>query len=271
MIIDGNKINGEIKENLRERAKGLSLAIIWVGDDSVSAKYVEKKKLFGEDIGVHVEIFKYSAGIFTSELIEEIKSISKDHSGIIVQLPLPKQIDSAMALSMIPADKDVDLLSDWAYQKFVEGKSPILPPVVASIKEIFERNGVNDLHGLHAVIVGRGKLVGKPAAVWLANQGASVDLLGRDTIDLSPFTKKADIIIAGAGVPNLIKLDMVCDGVIVIDAATSDASGKIVGDVDPAVADKARIFSPVPGGVGPITVAMLFKNLVTLARPGTKW
>jgi methylenetetrahydrofolate dehydrogenase (NADP+)/methenyltetrahydrofolate cyclohydrolase len=270
MIIEGNKINEEIKESLRGHAKGLSLAIIWVGDDPVSAKYVEKKKKFGEDIGVSVEVFKYGVGMMTSELIEEIKSIARDNSGLIVQLPLPKQMDSVMALNMIPINKDVDLLSEKAYQSFVDGKSAILPPVVASIKEIFDRNDLTDLKGLHAVIVGRGKLVGKPAAVWFANQGMTVDLLGRDTIDLLPFTKKADIIIAGAGVPKLIKPDMVRDGVIIIDAATSDVAGSIVGDVDPAVADKARIFSPVPGGVGPITVAMLFKNLVTLARPNTK-
>jgi methylenetetrahydrofolate dehydrogenase (NADP+)/methenyltetrahydrofolate cyclohydrolase len=265
MIIDGNKINQEIKEGLRGHAKGLSLAILWIGDDSVSAKYIEKKKQFGEEIGVRVEVFKYGADMFTSELVEEIKSISKEFSGLIVQLPLPKQIDSVTALSTIPVDKDVDLLSDWAYQKFVEGKSQILPPVVASIKEVFEGNDLKDLKGLHAVVVGKGKLVGKPVSVWLASQGASVDLLGREVADLTPFTKNADIIVSGAGVPNLIKPEMVREGVIILDAATSDVSGKIVGDVDPAVADKAKIFSPVPGGIGPITVAMLFKNLVTLA------
>lgn len=265
MIIDGNKINEEIKESLRGLAKGLSLAIIWVGDDPVSAKYVEKKKILGEEVGIHVDLFKYGEGIMTSELIEEIKNISRDCSGMIVQLPLPKQIDSVAALNTIPIDKDVDLLSERAYQNFVEGKSKILPPVVASVREIFERNNIRDLHGKRAVIIGRGKLVGRPAAVWLANQGALVDLLGRDTKDLLPFTKNADIIITGAGVPNLIGPEMVRDGVIIIDAATSDVSGKIAGDVDPAVAGKASIFSPVPGGVGPITVAMLFKNLVTLA------
>ena len=270
MIIDGNKINEEIREELRGRAKGLSLAIIWVGDDPVSAKYIEKKKIFGEEIGVRVKVFKYGSDMFTGELIEEIQTISKDFSGIIVQLPLPKQIDGVMAMNTIPIDKDVDLLSEMAYQNFVEGKSLILPPVVASIKEIFEKNDLLDLHGLHAVVVGRGKLVGRPVAVWLTSQGAEVTLLGKDDwADLSvEALAKADIIVSGAGVPGLIKAEMVKNGVVIIDAATSDVSGKIIGDVDPAVADKARIFSPVPGGVGPITVAMLFKNLVTLAKNG---
>lgn len=268
MIVDGNKINEEIQESLRGHAGGLSLAIIWVGDNSVSAKYIEKKKKFGEEIGVSVEVFKYGAGMMTSELIEEIKTIARDYSGVIVQLPLPKQIDSVAVLNMIPINKDVDLLSELAYQSFVEGKSPILPPVAASIREIFERNNVRNLDGLHAVVVGRGKLVGRPVATWLASQGAEVKVIGKDSWEDDLFAvalAKADIIITGAGVPKLITPDMVREGTIVIDAATSDVAGSIVGDVDPAVAAKARIFSPVPGGVGPITVAMLFKNLVTLA------
>lgn len=271
MIIEGNKINEEVREKLRGHTKGLSLAIIWVGDNPVSLKYIEKKKRFGEDIGVNVEVFKYGSGMMTSELIEEIKSISREYSGLIVQLPLPKQIDSVFALNMIPINKDVDLLSEKSYQNFVEGKSIILPPVVASVKEIFETSGVGDLRGLHAVVVGKGKLVGKPVAAWLASQGVSVDLLGKEAGDLTPFTIKADIIVSGAGVPGLIKTDMVRDGAIVIDVATSDVGGSMVGDVDPAVALKSKIFSPVPGGVGPITVAMLFKNLVTLAKPDIQW
>ncbi len=275
MIINGNKISEEIKEEIRKSAVGLSLAIVWVGDDPVSAKYIEKKKKFGEDIGVRVDVYKYGIGILTTELITELKDIlAKDPTGIVVQLPLPKNIDSASVLDLLPVDKDVDLLSDWAYKFFTDGRSKILPPVVASIREILNRGGVTDLNGLKAVVVGRGRLVGKPTAAWLVSQGATVDLLGRETVDLTPFTKNADIIVTGAGVPNLIKPDMLAprslggvgirDGVIIIDAATSDVSGKITGDVDPACALKASIFSPVPGGVGPITVAMLFKNLVIL-------
>ncbi len=270
MMVDGKKIRDEIKEELRAKAHGLSLAIIWVGDDPVSAKYVEKKKKFGEEIGVRVEVFKYSSEIFTSELIEEIKTVAREHSGLIVQLPLPKQIDSIMALNSIPADKDVDLLSEYSYKAFLEGQSKILPPVAGAVKEIFERSGFKDLRGMHAVVVGRGKLVGRPVAKWLASQGASVELLGRDTGDVEPFIKKADIIIAGAGVPGLIKPEMIKEGSVVVDAATSDVSGKIVGDVDHGVADKTKLFSPVPGGVGPITVAMLFKNLVILANSAKK-
>ena len=273
MIIDGNKINNEIMEELRSRSGGgLSLAIVWVGDDPVSAKYIEKKKRFGEAVGIKVDIFKYGAGILTSELVVELRNILKrDPSGIIIQLPLPKNIDTALILNMIPENKDVDLLSEKAYQNFVEGKSKILPPVVGSIREILERGGVRDMNGLNVVIVGRGRLVGRPAAAWFKSQGAIVDLLGRDTEDISLFTKKADIVVTGAGVPNLITPDMLAEkshtklgGVVIIDAATSDVSGKIVGDVSKDCAKKSFIFSPVPGGVGPITVAILFKNLTTL-------
>ena len=276
MIIDGNKIRDEIKEELKEKVKLLknpNLTIVWVGNDPVSAKYVEKKKKFGEEVGIKVDLYKYGEGILTTELIDEIRKIlNKDPSGIIVQLPLPKHIDTENVLSILPISKDVDLLSEAAYKSFTDGISLILPPVTGAIKEILDRNKIPGLMGLKAVIVGRGKLVGKPAAIWLESMGARVNLLGRDTLDLSQFTKTADIIITGAGVPDLIKPEMLPEksatklgGVIIIDAATSDVSGKITGDVDPACAEKALIFSPVPGGVGPITVAMLFKNLVTLA------
>lgn len=267
MLIDGNKINQEIKEELRDKAKGLSLAIIWVGDNPVSAKYIERKKKFGDEIGVQVSVFKYGEGIMTSELAEEIKTISRDYSGIIVQLPLPKNIDVSSVLNNIPINKDVDLLSDKAYQGFIDGKSKILPPVVASIKEILDRNNLGGLEGLNAVVVGAGKLVGRPVAVWLANRGAKVVSITKDSwADLSAVAlAKADIIVSGAGVPNLITSNMVRDGVIVIDASTSDVAGSMVGDVELSVADKAKLFSPVPGGVGPITVAMLFKNLMVLS------
>ena len=271
MIIDGNKINEEIREELKAKilqakiAGKLSLAVVWVGDDPVTAKYVKKKEEFGKEIGVQVNVYKYGSGIMTSELAEEVRRIlRRDPSGIIVQLPLPNNIDSSEILNMIPINKDVDLLSDRAYQNFVDGKSVVLPPVTGVIKEILERGEVRDLRGLYAVVVGRGRLVGKPAAAWLVNQGARVELLGRDTEDVSVFTKEADIIIAGAGVPKLIKPDMVKSGAIIIDAATTEESGKIVGDVVREAGDSARIFAPVPGGVGPMTVAMLFKNLLML-------
>lgn len=277
MIIDGNKIKEDIKLELRTKIQALgklSVAIIWVGDNSVSAKYVEKKKKFGEEMRIEVRVYKYGDGILTDELIEEVRNISrKNPTGIIIQLPLPKHIDSEKVLNFIPIDKDVDLLSDLAYKAFMEGRSAIIPPVAGAVKEILDRSNISGVMGLNAIIVGRGKLVGRPVAAWLESVGAKVELLGRDTLDLRPFTKKADIIIAGAGVPNLIKPDMLPEkaetklgGVILIDAATSDVSGKIVGDIESTCAEKALIFSPVPGGVGPITVAILFKNLVKLAE-----
>ncbi len=270
MIIDGNKINNEIAEDLKKKVIGrkLSLAIVFVGDDPVSARYIDKKKKFGEEIGVEVRIFRYGAGILTRELISEIRDILADNpSGIIVQLPLPKNIDSSEVLNILPVDKDVDLLSDFAQRLFVEGRSRILPPVVGSVKEILDINGMQDLQGLRAVVVGRGKLVGRPVEAWLKNQGCEVAAI--DKVDWNPdissvVLSQADIVVSGPGVPNLIKPEMIRSGAIIIDASTVDVSGKIVGDVDVRCADKARVFSPVPGGVGPITVAMLFKNLVML-------
>ena len=284
MIIDGNKINKEIMEELRPRARGLSLAIVWVGDDPISAKYIEKKKQFGEEIGVRVDVFKYSAGILTAKLTGEIKNIlASNPSGIIIQLPLPRQIDTPTILNMLPENKDVDLLSESAYQNFVNGKSKILPPVVASVREVLERGPNLALRlggqGVKVVVVGKGRLVGRPVAAWFRNQGTEVTVIDKEDWGLVTAVEalaKADIIVSGAGVPGLIKSEMLAlpkrgeegikNGIVIIDAATSDVLGKIVGDVDPVCVNRAALFSPAPGGLGPITVAMLFKNLLMLAR-----
>ncbi|MBI5140233.1 MAG: bifunctional 5,10-methylenetetrahydrofolate dehydrogenase/5,10-methenyltetrahydrofolate cyclohydrolase [Candidatus Vogelbacteria bacterium] len=284
MIIDGKKISAEIKEELKKQValsgEKISLGVIWVGDYPISGRYVRMKKKFGEEAGIEVNIYKLPLTISTDDFIKKTREISEKESGIIIQLPLPEKVDYKLVLSNIPEGKDVDLLSEQAYLEFEKGVSKILPPVVGAIKEILERSGVTEdkISGLDVVCVGRGKLVGKPAASWFKNLGANVILLGRDTEDIGEFTKTADIIISGAGVPGIIKPYMFPEksetksgltttgqsGVILIDASTSDVGGKLIGDADPACAEKCSVFSPVPGGVGPITVAMLFKNLVTL-------
>lgn len=277
MIIDGNKIKEEIKQELRQKVVRLgnkiSLGVIWVGENPVSGRYIRMKKVFGEEIGITVNVYKFPDSVGAEELIKKVKEISGKESGIIIQLPLPATLDSKLVLSAIPSGKDVDLLSEKIYADFENGMSKILPPVVGAIKEILEQSGITEdqISGLDVVLVGRGKLVGKPAAVWFKNLGANVILLGRDTKDISEFTKTADVIISGAGVPGIIKPEMLPEksetkfgGVILIDASTSDVGGKLEGDADPTCVEKCSIFSPVPGGVGPITVAMLFKNLLTL-------
>ncbi len=279
MIIDGKAIAEKIKSSLREEVfppeadqplagkKKIRLAVIKVGADPVTEKYLEVKKKFAKAIGVDVRIYEVPKDISTNKLREKISEVVRieEISGVIVQLPLPPQINTQYILDAIIPEKDPDMLSARTWGRFSTGKSKILPPVIAAIKAIFDENKI-DLKGKNAVIVGAGRLVGKPAALWLINEGATVSVIDENTKNQEDYTKKADIIISGAGKPKIIKPYMVRDGVVAIDCGTSESSGQIVGDIDPDVAKKASIFSPIPGGVGPITIAMLFRNLIELSK-----
>lgn len=266
MVIDGRKIAAEIKAKLAVQA-GVkpTLALVLVGEDPASATFVKVKKKFGEAIGTEVKIFEYEENISQPELEEVVTTLvnKSEITGIVVQLPLPTHLNSDKILGLITPAKDVDAL----------GQEPrVLSPVVGAVKEILDRNKIN-LAGKKAVVIGRGKLVGQPVAIWLTQEGAEVKIADSKTQNLPELLAIADIIISGAGVPHFINPEMIKTGVILIDAATSDlpageagANGKLAGDADPACADKCSIFTPVPGGVGPITVAKLFENLFDLVR-----
>jgi methylenetetrahydrofolate dehydrogenase (NADP+)/methenyltetrahydrofolate cyclohydrolase len=266
MIVDGRAIAEEIKKDLRQRAKQagreLSLVAFVTKEDLATRKFIEIKKRFAEEIGVAVE-GKYMPRAATAELVSEIRLAAKSFDGIIVQFPLAPGIDADLVRNAIPASHDIDVVSGEAAEKFARGKSLILPPVVGAIKEVAEQYNVI-FASKNIVVVGEGLLVGKPAAIWARLQKAEVKTLNEKSCDISYDTRKADILILGAGVPHLIKPEMIKRGVVVFDAGTSEASGKLVGDADPLCADKASLFTPVPGGIGPITVAMVFKNLFTL-------
>lgn len=280
MIIDGNKISEEIRASLKERVsllrasdgfKEISLGIVLVGDNAVSKKYIQKKKEFGESLGVKVNLFVFEPSITEDKLVGEVMKISSEHSGVVVQLPLPKGMNTQRVLDAVPRDKDVDILASSSYFLFSRGEW-FLPPVVRAIKEILDRSGAIDLEGRSALVIGQGRLVGKPIAAWLQHEGANVMTANKETVDISVLSKDADIIVSGAGVPGLLKPEMLPEkedafggrGVIVIDAGTSETSGKLLGDADPSCAEKSYIFTPVPGGVGPVTVAALFSNLFEL-------
>src|SRR3989338_9948836 len=271
MLIDGRKMAEEIKTSLASEVlnlpKKLRLAVIQVGNDSVTEKFLEQKKKFGRGVGVDVRFYSLSADISTNQLREKVSEIIhiKENTGVIIQLPLPKQINIQYILDGIVPEKDPDMLSSKSVGLFSSGRSKLLPPVVAAIDHIFKNHGIEP-KSKKVVVLGVGRLVGKPAAIWLINQGATVTAIDENTDDPTLYTVNADIIISGAGMPHLIGADMVKDGVIAIDCGTSEANGKLAGDMDPAVAEKASLFTPVPGGVGPLTVAMLFKNLVELAK-----
>ncbi|OGS53190.1 MAG: hypothetical protein A2Y20_02680 [Firmicutes bacterium GWF2_51_9] len=282
MIIDGKNLAEEIKNSLKDEVskigKKIRLAVIQVGKNPVTEKFLEQKKLFGGAVGIDVRMYELPENVSTNQLREKLAEIVhiKENTGVIIQLPLPKQINphtklfgvgvnTQYILDGIIPEKDPDMLSSKSIGLFSSGRSKILPPIVGAIKYIFDRNNV-DVKGKQVTVIGAGKLVGKPVATWLINQGAAVTIIDENTIDPTLHTMGADILISGVGEPNLITADMIKDGVIAIDCGTSEANGKVVGDLDPKIADKASLFTPVPGGVGPLTVAMLFKNLVELAK-----
>lgn len=284
VTVDGKKIAGLLKESLRQEVAAVSvrlqrkptLAIVLVGSDAASKTFTSLKKKFGEDIGVEVRIFEFPATISRTELRQEISekithNRQKRWDGIIVQLPLPKQIPMSI-LNSIPLDRDVDVLSSRAMGNFVAGTgAKLLPPVVGAIEAIFKYPEFaayvpEELKGLEVVVVGSGRLVGRPVAEWFIEQGATVTIVNEHTPDIASHTSKADIVVSGAGEAGIITGDMIQKGAIVVDAGTSeDRGGKLVGDVDTAsVAGKASLLVPVPGGIGPLTVAKVFENLLKL-------
>ena len=272
ILLDGKKlaekITTELKTTITEHGKKLSLAVIRVGSDPVIAKFVEQKKRLAGNLGVDFRIYNYEASISTNELRKRISVIvhEADPDGVIIQLPLPAPVNTQYILNSIPPEKDVDVLSARSLGNFSTGKTEIFPPVVAAIKVLFEEYGI-DYRTKHAVVVGAGMLVGKPVAAWLLNEKVPFSIVDEHTPDISVFTKQADIIVSGVGKPGLITGDIVKEGVVVIDAGTSESNGKLAGDADfESVSKKASYITSVPGGVGPLTVVMIYKNLLAFAE-----
>lgn len=258
MIVDGKKIAEEIKDQLRPQLSklGLRLVVVLVGDNPVSERYVRQKEKIGKDLGVEVVVHELMADVTESDLISEIKRLGDDDqvNGIIVQLPLPAHIDRDKILNLIPAEKDIDALS---------ADAKIFSPVVGVVREILDQSKISVM-GKKAVVIGNGKLVGRPVAIWLAQEGAEVEVVDLETKNSVEIIGEADIIISGVGKPGLITPDIVKSGAVLLDAGTSEQNGQLLGDALPACADKCFIFTPVPGGIGPLTVVMLFKNLLEL-------
>ena len=258
MIIDGRKIAQEILARVKARTEKLGrrpnvLAYVSPDETSATRSYLKIKARSAEDAGCD---------------FEETRSLtfSDRADAIIVQLPLPSGVVTADVLNSIPVEKDADVLSLAARGKFEKNEAgALLPPVVGAVREICAHASV-EVKGRNAVIIGNGWLVGNPCAIWLAQQGATVSVMTSKSKDLSAALRAADIIVSGTGSPHLIKPDMLKDGVVLIDAGTSESGGTIAGDADPACAEKCSLFTSVPGGVGPIAVACLFENAVTLAE-----
>lgn len=252
MTIDGKKIAEGVYARLPHKV--LKLGILVGEKNPVIDSFVAIKEKAAAKIGVELIRIELREGASTTDAVTAVAKLASETDGIIVQLPLPSQINTDEVVSVIPPEKDVDGIS----------LAPLVrPPVAEAVAEIFVVAGV-DPKGKKAVVVGSGRLVGAPVAALLSLHGAHVDVLTHgDSLDT---LKDADIVVLGAGEPGLVKPEHLKDGVVLIDAGTSETGGKVKGDADPACADIAAVFTPVPGGVGPIAVAMIFKNLVRLAE-----
>ena len=266
MNLDGKKLAAEILARANARAKQLHAApkilAIAASETPATKSYLAIKKKRAEDAGCVLEVAAFPESVSGETLRLAIATAEVD--AIIVQLPLPAHIDAEEVCNAIPLEKDADILSNAAYGRFEHGEAgALLPPVAAAIKHILESSGVV-VRGKRAAVVGAGKLVGKPAATLLAQLGAEVQVFGRD--DTLAELESFDVVVCGAGVPGLIKPEMLREGAVLIDAATSESNGLIAGDADPACAAKCALFTPVPGGVGPVAVATLFENAVILAE-----
>jgi len=274
ILLDGKKLSQKILEELKQEIAGikkqLRLAVVVVGEDLVVKKFIEQKKKKAEEVGIDVRIFPFGEKITTNELRKRIAEIvhEKKNTGVVIQLPLPEQINAQYILNSVTPEKDVDILSSRSIGDFVVGKSTILPPVVGAIKALFSEYRI-DYKNKYAVVVGAGNLVGRPVALWLLNEKVTFSTLRSSTQNPEEFLQKADIIISGVGKPRFITGDKIKEGAIIIDAGASESEGQLVGDIDfDSVSKKAAYLTPVPGGVGPLTVVMLLKNLVILSKEG---
>lgn len=278
-IIDGKLISSQIKEELKEeiselKEKGITpgIAVVIVGEDPASKVYVGQKEKSCVALGVYSEKHALPESISQEELLKLVRELSANPkiNGILVQLPLPKHLDEGEVLLEIPPEKDVDGFHPVNVGKLVIGEPGYLPCTPHGIQELLIRSGV-EVGGKDAVIVGRSNIVGKPVAMILLQKqkgaNATVTVCHTGTKDMAAHTRRADILIVAAGRPKTITADMVKEGVVVIDVGVNRTENGLVGDVDfEGVKEKASAITPVPGGVGPMTIAMLMKNTVEAAK-----
>ncbi len=272
MIIDGKaeaqKLKEEIKQEVLEKELKLKLVVVIVGDDPASQIYVRNKKLACESVGIQSEIVALESSTTQNVLNETLDKLSSDPSvnGILLQLPLPKHLNEEQALSHINCLKDVDGLTVSNAGKLFLNQTMIAPCTPLGILHLIKSVNPN-LQGLNAVVVGRSALVGKPTAQLLLNENCTVTICHSKTKNLKKFTLLADILVVAIGKPKFITGDYIKKDAIVIDVGINRVDGKIVGDVEFESASKiASHITPVPKGVGPMTVAMLLKNLLNLYK-----
>lgn len=274
--MDGKKLSSKIKENLKKETAEFvekngatpGLAVILVGDDPASHAYVSMKARACKEVGIYSVLHEMPSTVKEEDVLSTIRMINENPKihGLLVQLPLPGHIDSTKILEAISPKKDVDGFHPFNLGKLVAGLDTFAPCTPLGVMELLAEHGV-EVKGKDCVVVGASNIVGKPMASLLLNAGATVDICHIFTKDLKEHTKKADMIFVGVGKPNLITADMVKEGVVVVDIGINKVGDKLVGDADfDSVAPKCSYITPVPGGVGPMTIAMLLSNTLKAAK-----
>ena len=276
VILDGKAVSAKVKEEVKEEVEALKkqgvsvgLAVIIVGNNPASRTYVNNKKKACEAAGIVSEEYALPEETTQEELLALVRELNQKDSinGILCQLPLPKQLDEEAVIAAISDKKDVDAFSAVNVGHIMIGDYSFLPCTPAGIMEILRHYNI-DVAGKECVVIGRSNIVGKPMAMLLLHQNGTVTICHSKTKNLKEVTSRADILVAAVGIPHFVTADMVKEGAVVIDVGMDrDENGKLCGDVDfAAVEPKASYITPVPGGVGPMTIATLLKNTVTAAK-----
>ena len=271
-LISGLELSKKIEEEVKQSIRGCiirpSVAVIQIGDNLNSSKYVKIKEEACNRVGIYFRYFKFEEDTPELTIINKIKELNNDDyvNGILLELPIPEKYNEKRLLNTIINSKDIDGLTDINIGRAISGRKTILPCSVLAIMSLFKEHNV-DLSGRDVVVVGKGKLIGRPLINVLLNEGATVTVCHSKTENLKKYTSRADIIISATGVKHLITEDMVKQDSVVIDAGYAIEDGKVYGDVDfDNVSKKTSLITPVIGGVGPMTIAMLMNNVIKAAN-----
>ncbi len=274
-LFDGRVLSKQIKDELvietqklKENGINVTLAVIIVGGDPASRVYVNNKEKDCAELGIISKEFALGENTTQKELLELIEKLNNDNSvnGILCQLPLPKHLDERTVIAAINPQKDVDAFHTENVGKIMIGDFDFLPCTPAGVMEMIDRNNI-EVEGKHCVVIGRSNIVGKPMAMLLLHRNATVTICHSKTVNLAEICKQADILVSAVGRAKFVTPDMVKEGAVVIDVGMNRYDGKLCGDVDfDAVCQKTSAITPVPGGVGPMTRAVLMKNTVHAAK-----
>ncbi|MBE6787543.1 MAG: bifunctional methylenetetrahydrofolate dehydrogenase/methenyltetrahydrofolate cyclohydrolase FolD [Ruminococcaceae bacterium] len=274
-LIDGKVISGYVKDRVKEEVSALKeqgvttgLAVIIVGEDPASKVYVNNKKKACEALGIISEEYALSENTTQEELLALIDELNKKPTinGILCQLPLPRHLDEQAVINAIDPQKDVDAFHPQNVGKIMQGDYDFVPCTPAGIMEMLKYENI-EIEGKTCVVIGRSNIVGKPMGMLLLHKNGTVTICHSRTKNLKEICRGADILVAAVGRPNFVTADMVKEGAVVIDVGINRVHNKLVGDVDfEAVKDKCEAITPVPGGVGPMTIAMLMQNTLTAAK-----